>query len=125
MARITIHSEVIVNDKVEEAKVKISTLKKITTDKVENRRILAYSLKKINTKPIDAYSMLNPDTSSDSPSAKSKGVRLVSASSSTNQIANERGMTLKQHIGPLTGSFSLKFINKVINSITTKASLIS
>jgi len=31
--------------------------------------------------------MLNPDTNSDSPSAKSKGVRLVSATQEINQIA--------------------------------------
>ena len=32
------------------------------------------------------YSVLKPDTSSDSPSARSKGVRLVSANIVTNQI---------------------------------------
>jgi len=32
------------------------------------------------------YSVLNPDTSSDSPSAKSKGVRLVSARLVVNQM---------------------------------------
>jgi hypothetical protein len=41
--------------------------------------ILAYSAKKIRANPPLPYSMLNPETSSDSPSAKSKGVRLVSA----------------------------------------------
>jgi len=43
------------------------------------RRILAYSAIKIKAKPTLPYSILNPETSSDSPSAKSKGVRLVSA----------------------------------------------
>lgn len=42
-------------------------------------KILAYSAKKINAKPPAPYSTLNPETNSDSPSAKSKGVRLVSA----------------------------------------------
>lgn len=32
------------------------------------------------------YSVLNPETNSDSPSAKSKGVRLVSAKQEANQI---------------------------------------
>jgi len=32
------------------------------------------------------YSILNPETSSDSPSAKSNGVRLVSATHEINQI---------------------------------------
>lgn len=42
-------------------------------------RILAYSAIKINANLLLLYSTLNPDTSSDSPSAKSKGVRFVSA----------------------------------------------
>jgi len=48
--------------------------------------ILAYSAIKIKANPSLPYSMLNPDTSSDSPSAKSKGVRLVSARQEINQI---------------------------------------
>lgn len=47
-------------------------------------KILAYSAKKINANPAAPYSMLNPDTNSDSPSAKSKGARLVSATQVTN-----------------------------------------
>ena len=78
----------------------ISMLKKTTIENVENRIILAYSIKKINTKPIEEYSTLNPDTSSDSPSAKSKGVRLVSASKSTIQIIAVIGITVKPHRGP-------------------------
>jgi hypothetical protein len=42
-------------------------------------RILVYSAIKINAKEPLLYSTLKPETSSDSPSAKSKGVRLVSA----------------------------------------------
>lgn len=45
----------------------------------DKKKILLYSAIKIKAKPPDPYSTLNPDTSSDSPSAKSKGVRLVSA----------------------------------------------
>jgi len=41
--------------------------------------ILAYSAKNNKANPPLPYSILNPETSSDSPSAKSKGVRLVSA----------------------------------------------
>lgn len=48
--------------------------------------ILAYSAIKINANPNLPYSILNPETSSDSPSAKSNGVRLVSARQETNQI---------------------------------------
>lgn len=40
---------------------------------------MPYSAIKSSANPTEAYSTLNPDTSSDSPSEKSKGVRLVSA----------------------------------------------
>lgn len=43
------------------------------------RRILAYSAKKKRANGPPAYSTLNPETSSDSPSVRSKGARLVSA----------------------------------------------
>lgn len=48
--------------------------------------ILAYSAIKINAKPSLPYSILNPETSSDSPSAKSNGVRFVSATHEISQI---------------------------------------
>lgn len=46
---------------------------------MDNKRILPYSAinRKVNAPP--PYSMLKPDTSSDSPSAKSNGARFVSA----------------------------------------------
>jgi hypothetical protein len=56
--------------------------------------MLAYSAKKINANPPLPYSTLNPETSSDSPSAKSKGVRFVSAKQEINQI-NDRGRERK------------------------------
>ena len=49
------------------------------TNKYLIKIILAYSAIKINANPKLPYSILNPDTNSDSPSAKSNGVRLVSA----------------------------------------------
>lgn len=52
--------------------------------------ILEYSARKNSANGPPAYSTLNPDTSSDSPSVRSKGVRLVSASVDTNHIS-ERG----------------------------------
>lgn len=58
--------------------------------KIADRRliiiILAYSAMKIKAKDPALYSVLNPDTSSDSPSAKSNGVRFVSAKVVVNQI---------------------------------------
>jgi hypothetical protein len=56
-------------------------------------KILAYSAMKINANRPPLYSTLNPDTSSDSPSAKSKGVRFVSARLVINHII-ERGMII-------------------------------
>lgn len=50
-------------------------------------KILEYSAKKINAKPPLLYSTLNPETNSDSPSAKSKGVRFVSANEVQNQTS--------------------------------------
>lgn len=41
--------------------------------------ILKYSARKIKANHPPIYSTLNPDTNSDSPSAKSKGLRFVSA----------------------------------------------
>lgn len=43
------------------------------------RRILAYSARKNRANGPPAYSTLKPETSSDSPSVRSKGARLVSA----------------------------------------------
>jgi hypothetical protein len=48
-------------------------------ERVFIRRIFAYSARKNRAKGPPAYSTLNPDTSSDSPSVRSKGARLVSA----------------------------------------------
>lgn len=48
--------------------------------------ILAYSARKNRAKGPPAYSTLNPDTSSDSPSIRSKGARFVSARVEINHI---------------------------------------
>ena len=50
------------------------------------KKILAYLAIKIIANPSLPYSTLNPETSWDSPSAKSKGVRFVSATQDTSQI---------------------------------------
>jgi len=52
-------------------------------------KILRYSAIKIKAKVPPLYSVLNPETNSDSPSEKSKGVRFVSARVVTNQIKNK------------------------------------
>lgn len=48
--------------------------------------IFAYSARKKRAKGPPAYSTLNPDTNSDSPSVRSKGARLVSANVEINHI---------------------------------------
>lgn len=48
-------------------------------ERVFIRRMLAYSARKKRAKGPPAYSTLKPETSSDSPSVRSKGARLVSA----------------------------------------------
>lgn len=58
-----------------------------TADNVFIRRILAYSARKNRAKGPPAYSTLKPETSSDSPSVRSKGARLVSARVEINHMA--------------------------------------
>jgi hypothetical protein len=55
-------------------------------------RMLVYSAIKMRANSPLLYSTLNPDTSSDSPSAKSKGVRLVSARLVINHNRNIGGI---------------------------------
>jgi hypothetical protein len=50
--------------------------------------MFVYSAIKIKANKPLLYSVLNPDTSSDSPSAKSNGVRFVSANVVVNHINN-------------------------------------
>lgn len=54
--------------------------KKINTNKLDITIIREYSDRKKNTKPTEEYSVLYPETSSDSASGKSKGILDVSAS---------------------------------------------
>lgn len=53
--------------------------RKIIVVRVFIRIMLAYSARKNKAKGPAAYSTLNPETSSDSPSVRSNGARLVSA----------------------------------------------
>jgi hypothetical protein len=71
-------------------------------------KIFAYSAIKMRANIPPLNSVLNPDTSSDSPSAKSNGVRFVSAKFVINQKMN---ITLIRNIGQV-------FIYLVINDIS-------
>jgi hypothetical protein len=61
------------------------------TDDPAKNKILPYSAINKIANPMAAYSMLKPETSSDSPSAKSKGVRLDSANIEIIHIINKKG----------------------------------
>lgn len=60
--------------------------KKITVEIVFIMRMLAYSAKKNKANGPPAYSTLNPETNSDSPSVRSNGARFVSAKVEINHI---------------------------------------
>lgn len=66
-------------------KIGISPDRSVAVSNLINK-ILAYSAIKINANIPALYSTLNPDTNSDSPSAKSNGVRFVSARFVINHI---------------------------------------
>lgn len=65
-------------------------------------KMLQYSAMKIRANFPPPYSTLNPDTSSDSPSAKSNGARLVSARRVTNQAINSGGNKINLEVECLT-----------------------
>jgi len=66
--------------------MKFLSVKKKKKKKKDINIILAYSAIKIKANSTAPNSTLNPDTNSDSPSAKSNGVRLVSAKQEINHI---------------------------------------
>jgi len=85
-----------------------------------------YSAMKMNAKFPPPYSTLNPDTSSDSPSAKSKGVRFVSARIETNQQANNGGARNSDHlIRSKRGVVKLYVIKRMSAANINSAMLIS
>lgn len=75
--------------------------------------ILAYSAKNNNANNPPPYSILNPDTNSDSPSAKSKGARLVSA----NELENHTNILGKNN--KITGKAFIAISKLVSNIINT------
>lgn len=87
---------------------------------------MAYSVMKIRANFLALNSVLNPETSSLSPSAKSNGVRLVSA----NMIINHIKINLGRIIRGLGVELELNCLGVikykvVIKQIITKMSLIS
>lgn len=90
-------------------------------------KILPYSAINNNANSPPPYSILNPDTSSDSPSAKSNGARLVSARAEINHIKVTGKMTKRYHIGvwALLCKLKLKFSDNIIALNRTNAILTS
>lgn len=70
--------------------------KNIKQKRILINKILEYSAKKIRANPPLLYSTLKPETNSDSPSAKSKGVRFVSANLETNHTIH-KGIAKKKN----------------------------
>jgi len=89
--------------------------------RIENISTIPYSLRKIKTKREELYSVLNPEISSLSPSAKSKGARLTSDSTDKNQNGktNNINNSLVSQIKLLNPKTSLNRIKEKIISYLT------
>jgi len=72
-------------------------IRKRVVVKRDIKRIIIYSAIKIRAKFPALYSTLKPETSSDSPSAKSNGVRFVSAKVEINHMRARGG--IRRHFG--------------------------
>lgn len=79
--------------------------------------ILVYSAIKISAKDPLLYSVLNPETNSDSPSAKSNGVRFVSAKTVVNHIRDRGNSMINGH------AIWFKKIWVKLNDVKTKRNL--
>lgn len=69
-----------------------------TADRVFINKMFEYSARKNRANGPPAYSTLKPDTSSDSPSVRSNGARLVSASVDTYHIAARGQAGARSHV---------------------------
>ena len=84
MARAHKKSIIKIKDLIQSMKSNLNTRKevefiKISAESILIKRMLRYSAMKRKANLVPPYSTLKPETNSDSPSAKSKGARLVSA----------------------------------------------
>jgi hypothetical protein len=79
--------------------------------------ICEYSAKKNNANVIAEYSVLYPDTSSDSPSVKSNGALFVSANADTTNITNAGNCGTTYHISLCDVTIPVKFSSPLL--ITT------
>lgn len=115
-------------------RIKIKSLIKFIGDTIANNTqliipiaiIFMYSAIKISANVPELYSVLNPETSSDSPSARSKGVRLVSAKEVISHTIN-RGHIISRNIMELllANVFILRDAIIIMGVRITKAMLTS
>ena len=77
--------------------IKVQPPKKIRENKPDMNIIFAYSARNSKAKDIEEYSTLYPETNSDSPSVRSKGALLVSATKDIKNII-EQGNNAKENI---------------------------
>lgn len=87
-------------------------------------RMFIYSAMKIMANKPPLYSMLNPETSSDSPSAKSNGVRFVSAKFVINHviakgISINEAHVLEDILVKSTHIIKIKTLNKISDILTS------
>ena len=81
-----------------------------------------YSAKKNKANPILAYSTLNPDTSSDSASGKSKGALFVSAKIDTKNIKNRGKKGITKNTKCWKATILIKFSELTHNKIDIRIS---
>lgn len=96
-------------------------------DRVFMRRILAYSARKNRANGPPAYSTLKPETSSDSPSVRSKGARLVSAKVEIYHIAarGQAGRASQMASCVVPNACRVKSPEKIINASKIRPRLTS
>ena len=107
-----------------EIKTRFSAPKNSNAENSLITKILAYSAKKIKANPAAPYSILNPDTNSDSPSAKSKGARFVSATQVVYQIKETGSIKNPNQIKFCLSLISIKLKLPIINKGNNKMSAI-
>ena len=99
--------------------------KKIAVKRLMNK-IFIYSAIKMRANVPPLYSVLKPETSSDSPSAKSKGARFVSAKAVTNQILSlgiiirtngiKRVFVIEERLSDIIRTIGLRRIKIILTS---------
>jgi hypothetical protein len=92
---------------------------------IENHSIIPYSERKISAKGPLPYSTLNPDTNSDSPSEKSRGARLHSATVEINHNRMIGKVMNPINILYITIEDTLKVLSTIRNLNNSNAKLIS